>query len=468
MAVRRLLLCAASLALGASVSFAFAQSPIVPPAQRPPGAGPAAPAAIAPAAAAPAPARGATQVVPLDRVIAVVNDEALTQWDVGEQRKVVLTQMKSANVPPPAADVLDKQVLERLITERAIQQFAKETGIRVDDTTVERTIGRVAEENKMSQDEFRKLLEKEGMAYPQYREEIRRQILIQRVREREVENKVIVTDAEVDNYLATIAAQAGGEQEYLLSHIYVTVPEQATPTQIDARRARANEALAQVQSGKDFGQVAATFSDAPDALSGGSLGWRTTARLPTVFTDVVRTLKVGEVSPILRSAGGFHIVKMVDLRSRNQPTVVDQTHARHILIRVNEITSEADGKAKVERLRDRIAGGAKFDDLARVNSEDPSSVKGGDLGWLSPGDTVPDFEAAMDKLKIDEVSQPVRTPFGWHLVQVLERRKQDITEERRRDQARLALRQRKSDEQFAEFVRQLRDRTYVEYRTDER
>jgi len=320
----------------------------------------------------------------------------------------------------------------------------------------------------MSQDEFRKLLEKEGMAYPQYREEIRRQILIQRVREREVENKVIVTDAEVDNYLATIAAQAGGEQEYLLSHIYVTVPEQATPTQIDARRARANEALAQVQSGKDFGQVAATFSDAPDALSGGSLGWRTTARLPTVFTDVVRTLKVGEVSPILRSAGGFHIVKMVDLRSRNQPTVVDQTHARHILIRVNEITSEADGKAKVERLRDRIAGGAKFDDLARVNSEDPSSVKGGDLGWLSPGDTVPDFEAAMDKLKIDEVSQPVRTPFGWHLVQVLERRKQDITEERRRDQARLALRQRKSDEQFAEFVRQLRDRTYVEYRTDER
>jgi len=187
-----------------------------------------------------------------------------------------------------------------------------------------------------------------------------------------------------------------------------------------------------------------------------------------VFTDVVRTLKVGEVSPILRSAGGFHIVKMVDLRSRNQPTVVDQTHARHILIRVNEITSEADGKAKVERLRDRIAGGAKFDDLARVNSEDPSSVKGGDLGWLSPGDTVPDFEAAMDKLKIDEVSQPVRTPFGWHLVQVLERRKQDITEDRRRDQARLALRQRKSDEQFAEFVRQLRDRTYVEYRTDER
>lgn len=467
MSVRRLFSSAAwaVFILGAFAFAAFAQSPIVSPSQQVPATGPTAPPAAPLPATAP---RSTTQVVPLDRVIAVVNDEALTQWDVGEQRRVVLTQMKSSNIPPPAPDVLDKQVLERLITERAIQQFATETGIRVDDTTVERTIQRVAEENKMSQEEFRKLLDKEGMPYSQYRNEIRRQIVIQRVREREVENKVVVTDAEVDNYLATISAQAGGEQEYLLSHIYVTVPEQATPVQIDTRRARANEALAQVQSGKDFGQVAAGFSDAPDALSGGSLGWRTPARLPTVFADVVRTMKVGDVSSILRSAGGFHIVKMVDARSRNQPTVVDQTHARHILIRVNEITSEADGKAKIDRLRDRISGGAKFDDLARVNSEDPSSVKGGDLGWLSPGDTVPDFESAMDKLKIDEVSQPVRTPFGWHLIQVLERRKQDITEERRRDQARQALRQRKSDEQFAEFVRQLRDRTYVEYRSDER
>ena len=178
--------------------------------------------------------------------------------------------------------------------------------------------------------------------------------------------------------------------------------------------------------------------------------------------------KPGDVSTVLRSAGGFHVVKLEDRRDRNAPTVVDQTHARHILIKVNETSSEADAKARIDRLRERIAGGAKFEDLARVNSEDASSAKGGDLGWISPGDTVPDFEKAMDRLKIDELSQPVRTPFGWHLVQVLERRKQDITDARRRDQARLALRERKSEEQFQEFMRQLRDRTYVEYKVDER
>jgi peptidyl-prolyl cis-trans isomerase SurA len=187
-----------------------------------------------------------------------------------------------------------------------------------------------------------------------------------------------------------------------------------------------------------------------------------------VFADVAQKMKTGEVSPLLRSPAGFHIVKVIDQRSRNQPTVVDQTQVRHILIKVNEGTSEIDGKAKIDRLRERIVDGAKFEDLARVNSEDASSAKGGDLGWVSPGDTVPDFERAMSKLAVNEVSPAIRTPFGWHLIQVQERRKQDITLERRRDQARLALRQRKSDEQFQEFVRQTRDRAYVEYKVDER
>jgi len=407
-------------------------------------------------------------VVGIDRVVAVVNDEAVTQWDLSEQRRIVLQQMKSSNVTPPPPDVLDKQVLERLITERALLQHAKDNGIRVDDTTVERTIARVAEENKLTADEFRKVLERENIPYANYRDDIRRQLLIQRVRDREVDSKLTVSDAEVDNYLATVNAQAGGEGEYLLSHIYVTLPEQASPDQIEARRRRAEEALAQVKGGKPFAQVAASYSDAPDALQGGSLGWRTPARLPSVFAEYVRNMKKGDVSAVLRSPGGFHVVKLEDLRSRNAPTVVDQTHARHILIKVNEVTSEADAKARIDRLRERIAGGAKFEDLARVNSEDASSAKGGDLGWLSPGDTVPDFEHAMDKLKPDEVSPPVRTPFGWHIIQVLERRKQDVTDARRREQARLALRERKSDEQFSDFLRQLRDRTYVEYRLDER
>jgi peptidyl-prolyl cis-trans isomerase SurA len=424
---------------------------------------------VASAAFAQAPApRAQSTPVPLDRVLVIVNDEAITQFDLTEQRRSMLSQLKASNITPPSNDVLDKQVLERLIVERALLQFAKDTGIRVDDTTVERTILRVAEENKLKPDDFRKLLEREGIAYANYREDIRRQILVQRVREREVDNKVTVSDAEVNNYLATLESQAGSEDEYLLSHIYVTVPEQATPDVVEARRQRAVEALQEVRSGKEFAQVAASYSNAPDASSGGNLGWRTAARLPTVFAELVRKMKPGDVSGILRSAGGFHVVKLADVRNRNQPTVVDQTHARHILIKVNETTSEAEAKTKIDRLKDRLAAGAKFEDIARVNSEDASSARGGDLGWISPGDTVPDFERALTSLAVNEVSAPVRTPFGWHLIEVLERRKQDVTKERRREQARQAIRQRKSDEQFEDFIRQLRDRAYVEYKTDER
>jgi len=413
-------------------------------------------------------AHGADNPVPLDRVLVVVNDEAVTQWDMNEQRRILLSQMQASKVTPPPPDILDKHVLERLIVERAILQYAKETGIRVDDTTVERTILRVAEENKLSPEEFRKALARENVPYENYREDIRRQITIQRVRDREVDSKVSVSYAEVDNYLATVASQAGGEDEYHLSHIYITVPEQASPDAVEASRKRAEQALAEVKSGKDFAEVAAAYSSAPDATSGGDLGWRTRARLPTVFADVVQNMKPGDVSPVLRSTSGFHLVKLVGERNRNQPTVVDQTHARHILIKVNEQTSEADAKTKIDRLRERIVAGASFEDIARANSEDTSSAKGGDLGWLSPGDTVPDFERAMDKLAVNEVSQPIRTPFGWHLIQVVERRKQDITQQRRREEARRAIRQRKSDEQFEEFVRQLRDRTYVEYKVDDR
>ena len=370
---------------------------------------------------------------------------------------------------PPPGDVLDKQLLERLITERALTQYAKETGVRIDDIQVERTIARVAQENKMSPEDFRKAVEREGMAYAKYREEIRNEIMVQRLRDREVDSKLSVSDAEVDNFLATAAAQTGGETEYRLAHVLVIVPEQSSPEQIDAKRRRAEDALKQIRSGTDFSQVAAGFSDAPDALKGGDLGWRPPARLPTVFAEPVRNMKPGDVSDILRSSTGFHIVKLEEIRSRNQPTVVEQTHARHILIKVNEITSESEAKIRIDRVKDRLDGGAKFEDQARLSSEDASASKGGDLGWLSPGDTVPEFEQAMAKQKLGEVSPaPVRTPFGWHLIEVLERRTQDITAERQREQARQAMRQRKSEEAFQEWVRTIRDRAYVELKTDER
>jgi len=458
----------AVLAAAASLAFAQPQTPLGP---RPPGSGGTPGTGLRlgpPAAARAAPPVTSNAPVGLDRVVAVVNDEALTQFEMNQQKQVLIQQLRESRLQPPSADVLDRQVLDRLITERALLQYAKETGIRVDDTTVERTIQRIAQENKLTPDEFRKALDREGIPYAKYREDIRRQLIVQRLREREVDNRIFVSDAEVDNYLATVNAQGGGENEYLVSHILVRVPEQSSPEQIEQRRLRAEGVLAKVKAGEDFGQAAATFSDSPDAQQGGSLGWRTPARLPTVFVDPVRSLAKGGVSPVLRSAAGFHIVKVVDVRGGNEPDVVQQTHVRHILVKVNELNSDVEAKAKIDRIRERIEAGAKFEDQARLNSEDASAAKGGDLGWVSPGDLVPDFAVAMDKLKIDELSQPVRSPFGWHLILVVERRQQDVSKNRQRDQARLALRQRKADEQFAEFVRQTRDRAYVEIKADER
>ncbi len=454
----RALLRAAAGALAALAFAAAAQAPTPAPATGP------RPGATRPA---PPPLSNA-KIVTLDRVVAVVNDEAVTQYDLDEQKRTVTTQMKAQNVTPPPADVLDKQLLERIITERALMQYAKETGVRVDDVQVERTIARVAQENKMTGDQFRKAVEREGISYAKYREDIRSEIMVQRLRDREVESKISVSDAEVDNFLATMKTQTGGETEYRLAHILVTVPEQASPEQIDVRRRRAEEALKQIQGGTDFAQVAAGFSDAPDALKGGDLGWRAPARLPTVFSEPVRSMKPGEVSPVLRSPTGFHIVKVEEIRSRNEPTVVEQTRARHILVKVNEVTSESDGKIKIERIKDRLDSGANFEEQAKLNSEDASASKGGDLGWISPGDTVPDFEQAMNKLKPGEMSGPVRTSFGWHLIQVSGRRTQDVTSERQREQARQAMRQRKSEEAFQEWVRQIRDRAYVEIKVDEK
>jgi peptidyl-prolyl cis-trans isomerase SurA len=459
MATRRLLRPFAVLAAMLAAGLAHAQTPPAAPRQAP---------AMRATPPSPQPATPASREALLDRVVAVVNDEAITQYEVAEQRRAVLMQMREAKVTPPAPDVLDRQVLERLITERALLQYAKETGVRVDDTAVERTVQRIAQENKLSPDEFRKVLERENIPYAKYREDIRREITLQRLREREVESRVGANDAEVDQFLATSAARDGGEVEYLLSHILVAVPEQSSPDQVAARQQRAFTALQQVKTGGDFAQVAASFSDAQDALTGGNLGWRSAARLPTVFVDVVRGLEKGGVSNVLRSPAGFHIVRLVDVRDRNAPTIVDQTRVRHILIRVSETVADADARVRIDRVKDRLDSGAKFEDMARVNSEDGSAAKGGELGWIGPGDTVPEFEQAMNRLALGETSGPVRTQFGWHLIKVEERRRQDVTKDRQREQARTAIRQRKADEQFQEFVRQTRDRSYVEYKADDR
>lgn len=414
------------------------------------------------AAAAAREGQGKNEVVLLDRVVAVVNNDVVTRLDLDEQVKVAIQQLKRQGTPLPAHDVLERQLLERMITAKVLTQTAKDTGLRVDDTQLQRAIERIAQENKATPEAFRKMLEADGIDFNRFREELRNEILIVRLKEREVDSKILITDAEIDNYLKNQQNQGGKDDEYNLSHILILVPEQASPEQIQAKRAIAEKALAQIKEGADFRQVSAGVSDAQNALDGGPLGWRPAARLPQIFVDSVKTLKVGDVSPVLRSANGFHIIKLNDKRGNETPVIIQQTHARHILIRLNEVVSEAEAKQRLINLKERIENGTSFVELARLQSEDASASRGGDLGWLSPGDTVPEFERAMNALEPGQVSDPVQSPFGLHLIQVVERRNEDMSKERQRVLARQAIRSRKSDEAYQEWVRQQRDRAYVE------
>ncbi|MDH3286131.1 MAG: peptidylprolyl isomerase [Betaproteobacteria bacterium] len=413
-------------------------------------------------------AQGPRSVQLIDRVVVVVNDEVITRHDLGKRARVAAAQLKrqGASLPPQA--VLEKQILERMITDRVQLQFAKETGLRVDDTELDRAISRIAGENKLSLQQLRAALERDGVAFTRFREDIRSEITIARLRERAVESRITVTEGEIDNFIRTQQGSAARGDEFNLSHILVTVPEKASPERIQARRERAEQALAQIKGGTDFRQVAATFSDAPDALQGGTLGWRDAARLPALFLDAVQGLQPGGVSGILRSPNGFHLLRLNERRGSTSPVSVRQTHARHILIKTNELVSEAEARQRLLGLKERLDNNADFAELARLHSEDASNAKGGDLGWLSPRDTVPEFERAMDSLSPGQVSEPVRSQFGWHLIQVLERRNEDVSGERQRLEARRALRARKSDEAYQEWLRQLRDKAYIQYRLDER
>ncbi|HWQ38043.1 MAG TPA: peptidylprolyl isomerase [Burkholderiales bacterium] len=411
----------------------------------------------------------AAQPVLLDRVVAVVNSEVVTKLELEEQVKMAAMQLRRQGAPLPSDDVLERQVLERMVTSRVLAQAARESGLRVDDTQLQRALQRIAEDSKLTLDGFREAIENDGVDFSRFREEIRNEILISRLKEREVDSRIVITEAEIDSYLRNQAAQGDRDDEYNLAHILILVPEEATPEQIQAKKAVAERALAQLKGGTDFRQVSASFSDAQNALEGGVLGWRPAGRLPQLFVDAVRSLNVGDVSPILRSSNGFHILKLLDKRGNRSPVIVQQTHVRHILVRSNEVVSEAEARQRLADLRERVVlGNADFGELARLHSEDASAVRGGDLGWVSPGETVPDFERAMDALQVNEISEPVRSPFGWHLIQVLGRRTEDLSGERQRMAARQAIRQRKAEEAYQEWVRLQRDRAYVEYRIEER
>ena len=413
--------------------------------------------------------RPAPRVALVDRIVAVVGKEVVTMSELAERRDFAERQLRRQGTPLPERALLERQILERLIIDKAQLQLARDSGIRIEEVQLDRALERIAEQNRMSLAEFRQTLEKDGVAFARFREEVRQQIQMQRLREREVDDRIEVTDAEIEQFLADTKVGTSTRNEYSIAHVLIRLPEQASPEQIDAARKKAEKAREEAAAGTDFAKLAASYSDAPDALQGGAMGWRAEDRLPELFAGAVRGLKAGEVSGVLRSPGGFHVLKVVDRRGSEDGAPVQQTHARHILVRTSEVVSEADAQRRLRDLRERIVtGGADFGELARLNSADGSASRGGDLDWLLPGDTVPDFERAMNALKLGEVSEPVKSPFGWHLIQVVERRAAGLTPERRRMQARQAIKERKSDDAYQDWLRQLRDRTYVELRLEDK
>jgi len=410
----------------------------------------------------------ARKPIEIDRVVAVVNDEAITLHELRSRVATIERQLRGQGTQLPPRDIMERQVLERMIVDRIQIQFARETGMHISDGELDAALRRIAEGNRMSLPDFRAALERDGIAWAKFREEIRSEMIVARLRDREVESRIVVSDGEVDNFLAN-PQNAGAEVMVHLAHIVIRVPEQADTAQLMRIRARAEQALGLLARGEDFAKVAATYSDAPDGLSGGSMGTRPLDRLPTLYADAAQKLEPGGVSEILRSPAGFHILKLVG-RSGGAavPKAIRQTRASHILIKVSEVVSESEARRKLVTLKERLDNGASFAELARLYSNDLSATKGGELGWLYQGDTVPEFERAMDELKIGEISQPVQSPFGWHLIQVHERRTDEASQERQRLIARQALRERKSDEAYEDWLRQMRDRAYVEYRLEDR
>ncbi len=414
------------------------------------------------------PVQAAQRAVEVDRIVAVVNNEVVTALQLRARIDQTKRQLGRQGVQLPPDDVLERQLLERLIVERAQLQLARESSLRVDDATLDRAIERIAANNKLSLEQLRATLDKDGIAWNRFRDEIRTEILLTRLREREVDSRIVVTDAEIDNFIANNPDAFSG-LEFAIAHILLRTPEGATPQQVEAVARRAEQVMARLRSGEDFARVAAEVSDAPDGLQGGNLGWRPLDRLPALFADAARRMQPGETSPVLRSAAGLHIVRLVDRRGGGGAAAaqkLEQTRARHILIKTSEVLSDTDAEARLLAIRERVVNGADFGELAKASSADLSAAKGGDLGWLNPGDTVPEFERAMNALQAGEVSMPVRSPFGWHLIQVAERRVQDVTDERKRAAARQALRERKAEEAYEDWARQLRDSTYVDYRLE--
>lgn len=403
----------------------------------------------------------------MDRIIAVVDQSVITERELIGRMESVKAQMIKKGVEVPPDDVLQKQILERLIVDNLQLQLAAQTGIKVDDPQLDKTIERIAEQNNLTLPAFKKALEEDGTRFYKFREDIRNDIILARLRERDVDNKVNISEAEIDNYLST-QEKEGDLDEFNISQILIRLPEDSSPEDIQKARARTEQVIKSLSEGMSFEKASANYSDASNALDGGTLGWRSGQQMPPEFLELIKTLQVGGISRPFRSGNGVHILKLNERRAGSSTLIVEQTHVRHILLKPNEVLSDKEAKQKIDGIKERIDHGTPFQDMARQYSDDGSASNGGDLGWISPGDTVPVFEKTMAELAINEVSAPVRSQFGWHLIQVLERRKQDMSKESKRLKARQEIRARKAEEAYNEWVHELRDKAFVELRLEDK
>lgn len=401
----------------------------------------------------------------LDRIAAIVNDGVVLESELAAETARIAARLKQQNTTLPPDDVLRQQVLERLIVQELEMQRAEKAGLKVTDEMLNSALNDIAGRNKVKFSDLPATLEAQGYNYAEYREQVRREMTLEILQQRAVVANIDITPRELDQFLAKQQRTPDANVQYNLSHILISVPSNATPEQQAQREARAKEAYAKAKSGQDFAQLAVSYSDSSTNVDGGALGWRTGAQLPSVVADRVPGLKAGDITDLIRTPSGFHIFKLNDKRGGDQQQELQsQVHARHILLKTNELEDDNTVKQRLEKIRERVLAGENFAAIAAVTSQDTgSAVQGGDLGWTGPGTFVPEFEQALDKLDTNQISEPFKTQFGWHIVQLLGRRTQDISEETRRNKAYAALRESKSEEAIELWVRELRDDAYIEY-----
>ncbi|TVQ85820.1 MAG: molecular chaperone SurA [Chromatiaceae bacterium] len=409
----------------------------------------------------------ASPIQPLDSIVAVVNNDVIVQSELDRELSLLLPELRAQGTELPARDVLQRQLLERLILARLQSQRAEQLGIEIDDGTLNQALTSIAERNGLSLEELRQALQQSGIAWHDFRADTRRQLLTTRLQQEEVIRNIRISEQEVDRFLTTDADSLIRRTEVRLQHILIALPDVPGTAEVEQAQRKAQDLVRRLRTGEDFAKLAVAHSDGRRALEGGDLGWFPIAEVPTLAVEPAQTLRRGEFTNPLRSPSGFHIIRIADIKG-DSPTGVAQTHARHILIRTSEIVSDEEARRRLLQLRERVAGGDDFATLARAHSDDTgSALKGGDLGWIGPGDTVPEFERVLQGLAPGEISPPFASPFGWHLVQALERREQDSTDAAMRQKASEALRQRKAEEATELWLRQLRAEAYVELRLDQ-